>query len=225
MKRLAGLREITWTLVINLVVKEGLMASVKQITVWARGVIQDKEGRDIANGLAQAAKKEGKFTQAFDNYVDLPDRVNVPLRKYARISDEEIEERYEYENEKPEVVIVSDATIVKGINILRGMQKGGVLVVNTDRKPQDILKFIPNKDLLKSIVCVDAKGICGEMTVDFSGSEGGVDAVGIGAGLAAPILGALARGTNLVKLENLAAVVKNKEALYKGHEQAVVKTL
>jgi oxalate oxidoreductase subunit delta len=201
------------------------MASVKQITVWARGVIQDKEGRDIANGLAQAAQKEGKFTQAFDNYVDLPDRVNVPLRKYARISDEEIEERYEYENEKPEVVIVADATIVKGINILRGMQKGGVLVVNTDRTPQDILKFIPNKDLLKAVVCVDAKGICGDVTVDFSGSEGGVDAVGIGAGLAAPILGALVRGTNLVKLENLAAVVKNKEALYKGHEKAVVKTL
>jgi len=201
------------------------MASIKQITVWARGVIQDKEGRDIANGLAQAAQREGKFTQAFDNYVDLPDRVNVPLRKYARISDEEIEERYEYENEKPEVVIISDATIVKGINILRGMQKGGVLVVNTDRKPQDILKFIPNKDLLKAIVCVDAKGICGDVTVDFSGSEGGVDSVGLGAGLAAPILGAVVRGTNLVKLENLALVVKNKEALYKGHEQAVVMTL
>jgi hypothetical protein len=28
-----------------------------------------------------------------------------------------------------------------------------------------------------------------------------------------------------VKLENLAAVVKNKEALYKGHEQAVVRAL
>ena len=202
-----------------------MASKVKQITVWARGVVQDKEGRDIANGLANAAKKEGKFTQAFDNYVDLPDRVNVPLRKYARISDEEIEERYEYENEKPEIVIVADATLVKGINILRGMDKGGVLIVNTDRKPEDILKFIPNKDLLKAIVCVDAKGICGDVTVDFSGSEGGVDAVGLGAGMAAPILGALVRGTNLVKLENLAAVVKNKEALYKGHEQAVVKTL
>ncbi len=201
------------------------MAKVHQITVWARGVVQDKEGRDIANGLAQAAQKEGKFTQAFDNYVDLPDRVNVPLRKYARISDEEIEERYEYENEHPEVVIIADATLVKGMNILRGMGKGGILVVNTDRKPEDILKFIPNKELLSKIVCIDAKGICGEATVDFSGSEGGVDAVGLGAGLAAPILGAVVRGTGLVKLENLAAVVKNKEAMYKGHETAVVKSL
>lgn len=201
------------------------MAHVHEITVWTRGVVKDKEGRDVANALAKAADKEGRFTQAFDNYVDLPDRVNVPVRKYARISDEEIEMRYDYENEKPEVVVVVDATMVKGMNILRGMNKGGVLVVNTDRKPEDILKFIPNKDLLKSIACVDADGIAGTATVDFSGSEGGVDAVGLGAGIAAPLLGAVARATGLVKLENLAAVVENKEALYRGHEQTVVQTL
>ena len=201
------------------------MASIKQFTVWVRGVIQDKEGRDISNGIAAAAGFEGKFTQAFDNYVDLPDRVNVPLRKYARISDEEIEERYEYENEAPEVVIVADATIVKGINILRGMAKGGTLVVNTDRKPEDILKFIPNAELLSKIVCVDANGNCGSRTVDFSGSEGGIDSVGLGAGVAAPILGALVKATGAVKLESLAQVVKNKDAMYKGHDQATIKTL
>lgn len=202
-----------------------MASKVHQITVWARGVVQDKEGRDISNGIAAAAGRDGKYTQSFDNYVDLPDRVNVPLRKYARISDEEIEERYEYENANPEVVVVADATIVKGINILRGMEKGGTLVVATDRKPDDILKFIPNKSLLGKIVCVDAKAICGDRTVDFSGSEGGVDATSLGAGIAAPILGALARGSSLVKLESLAAIVKNKDALRKGHEQAVVKAL
>src|SRR3989337_2018245 len=102
-----------------------MASKVHQITVWARGVVQDKEGRDIANGLASAAGQDGQITQDLDNYVDLPDRVNVPVRKYARISDEEIEERYEYENEKPEIVIVADATIVKGITLLRGMGKGG----------------------------------------------------------------------------------------------------
>ena len=202
-----------------------MASKVHQITVWARGVVQDKEGRDIANGLANAAGKEGKFTQAFDNYVDLPDRINVPLRKYARISDEEIEERYEYENEHPEVVVVADATIVKGIDVLRGMEKGGTLVVATDRKPDDILKFVPNRDVLGAIVCVDAKGICGEQTIDFSGSEGGVDALGIGQGISAPLLGALAKSTGLVKLENLDVVVKNKDALRKGHDQAVVQTI
>ena len=201
------------------------MASIKQFTVWVRGVIQDKEGRDISNGIAAAGGYEGKFTQAFDNYVDLPDRVNVPLRKYARISDEEIEERYEYENEHPECVIVADATIVKGINVLRGMPKGGTLVVNTDKTPEEILKFIPNKELLKQIVCVDANKICGNRTVDFSGSEGGIDSVGLGDGVAAPILGAFVKATGAVKLESLSNVVKNKDAMYKGHDQAAIKAL
>ena len=201
------------------------MAHVHEITVWTRGVVKDKEGRDVANALASAAEREGKFVQAFDNYVDLPDRVNVPVRKYTRISDEEIEMRYDYENEKPEVVVVVDAAMVKGVNLLRGMEKGGVLVVNTDRRPEDILKFIPNRDLLKAIACVDADGIAGTATVDFSGSEGGVDAVGVGAGIAAPLLGAVAKATGLVKLENLTAVVKNAEALRRGYEQTAVQSL
>jgi oxalate oxidoreductase subunit delta len=201
------------------------VAKVHEITIWARGVVKDKEGRDVANGIAKAADREGKFTQAFDNYVDLPDRVNVPLRKYARISDEEIEMRYDYENEHPEVVILVDAAIVKGMNVLRGAVDGTILVVNTDRSPDDILKFVPEKSKLKAIACVDAKKICGTSTVDFSGSEGGVDAVGLGAGVAAPLLGAFARATNLVRIEDLAAVVKNKEALLSGHEATVVKTL
>ncbi len=201
------------------------MAHVHEITIWTRGVVKDKEGRDVANGIAKAADKEGKFTQAFDNYVDLPDRVNVPLRKYARISDQDIEMKYDYENEKPEVVVVVDATIVKGINVLRGVEGDGILVVNTKRSPDEILKFIPEKSQLKAIACVDADGISGTSTVDFSGTEGGVDAVGLGAGISAPLLGAVARATGLVKLESLAGVVQNKNALFKGHETTVIKTL
>lgn len=201
------------------------MAHVHEITVWTRGVVKDKEGRDVANGIAAAADREGKFTQAFDNYVDLPDRVNVPVRKYARISDDEIEMRYDYENERPEVVVVVDATLVKGMNVLRGLRKGGVLVVNTDRTPDEILRFLGDGSSLGAVACVDASGICGTSTVDFSGSEGGVDTVGLGAGLAAPLLGAFAKATGLVGIDSLAGVVRNGEALRKGHEAAVVKTL
>jgi oxalate oxidoreductase subunit delta len=61
--------------------------------------------------------------------------------------------------------------------------------------------------------------------VDFSGSEGGIDSVGIGAGVAAPILGALVKGTEVVKLESLSKVVQNSEAMLKGYDQAQVKTL
>ena len=200
------------------------MGKVTEITVWTRGVVMDKEARDVANAFAQAAKMEGKFVQAFDNYEDLPDRVLVTTRKYARISDDEIEMKYLYTNAHPDVVVVVEPTIVKGINILKGMPEGGLLLINTNRPIDYMLQFIPNLDILGCIATVDADGISGIRTVDFSGSEGGVDTAGLGQGISSAILGAVAK-TGLVKLEKLATIVKNKEALFKGHESAVVKTL
>jgi len=198
------------------------MAKVTEITVWTRGVVMDKEARDVANAFAQAAKMEGKFIQAFDNYEDLPDRVLVTTRKYVRISDAEIEMKYLYVNEHPDVVVIVEPTIVKGINILRGMPEGGLLVINTNRPIDYMLQFIPNADVLGAIAAVDADGISGIRTVDFSGSEGGVDTSGIGAGIASPILGAMAKVTGMVKKENLAKVVADVAAMEKGYQQVKV---
>jgi hypothetical protein len=201
---------------------------VYEITIWARGVTQDMEGRHLSLLLSKAADKDGKFTQAWDNYADLPDRVGVPLRKYTRISDEEIEMRYAYENSEPNMSIVMDDTLVKGIDVLRGMPKGGVLVVNTKRSPDEILKLIPNKELLKTIVCVDATGIVGGTgleSLDFMGSEGGVEAASVGAGISAPLVGAAAKATDRVKVENLVAVAGNKAGVKAGNKTAVVKSL
>jgi len=197
------------------------MAKVTEITVWTRGVVMDKEARDIANAFAQAAKMEGKFVQAFDNYEDLPDRVLVTTRKYIRISDEEIEMKYLYTNNHPAVVVIVEPTIVKGINVLRGMPEGGLLIINTNRPIDYMLKFIPNADLLGAMGTVDADGISGVRTVDFSGSEGGVDAAGLGAGIAAPILGAMARVTGMAKKENLAKVVSDVAAMNRGYNEVV----
>ena len=195
------------------------MAKVTEITVWTRGVVLDKEARDVANAFAQAAKMGGKFVQAFDNYEDLPDRVLVTTRKYARISDEEIEMKYLYTNSHPDVVVIVEPTIVKGINILKGMPDGGLLLINTNRPIDYMLKFIPNADILGAIATVDADGISGLRTVDFSGSEGGVDAAGLGAGIAAPILGAMARVTGMAKKENLAKIVSDVAALDRGYQE------
>jgi Pyruvate/2-oxoacid:ferredoxin oxidoreductase gamma subunit len=195
------------------------MAKVTEITVWTRGVVMDKEARDVANAFAQAAKMEGKFVQAFDNYEDLPDRVLVTTRKYARISDEEIEMKYLYTNAHPDVVVIVEPTIVKGINILKGMPEGGLLVINTNRPIDYMLKFIPNADILGAIATVDADGISGVRTVDFSGTEGGVDASGIGAGIAAPLLGAMAKVTGMAKKENIAKVITNVAAMERGFNE------
>jgi len=182
----------------------------------------DKEARDVANAFAQAAKMEGKFVQAFDNYEDLPDRVLVTTRKYARISDKEIEMKYLYVNEHPDVVVIVEPTIVKGINILRGMPEGGLLIINTNRPIEYMLKFIPNADILGAVATVDADGISGMRTVDFSGSEGGVDTAGIGAGIASPILGAMAKVTGMVKKDNLAKVVSDVAAMERGYQEVKI---
>jgi hypothetical protein len=199
-----------------------------EITIWCSGVTQDMEGRHLSLLLANSASKDGKHTQAWDNYADLPDRVGVPLRKYARICDEEIEMRYLYENATPHMSIVMNDVIIKGIDVLRGMQKGGVLVVNTKRPVDEILKLIPNKDLLSAIVTVDATGIAGGSgleSLDFMGSEGGVEATAVGAGLSAPLVGAAAKVCDKLKLESLVAVAANKAGVKEGNKQAVVKTL
>jgi 2-oxoacid:acceptor oxidoreductase gamma subunit (pyruvate/2-ketoisovalerate family) len=201
------------------------MGNVKEITIWVSGVVQDKEGRDVAMCISKAADREGKFTQAFDNYADLPDRVYVPLRKYARISDTEIEEKYQYENDHPEIVLVMEPTIIKGMNVLHGMRQGGTLVVNTSKTPEDILKLIPNKSLLKRIACVDATKINPQATIDFSGSEGGVDKAGFGFGIGAVMAGAAAKATGCVKLENLEKSVGNPEATRRGFAEVVLRDL
>jgi Pyruvate/2-oxoacid:ferredoxin oxidoreductase gamma subunit len=201
------------------------MAKVHEITVWTRGVTMDKEGRDVINLFAQAAQMDGKYVQAFDNYEDLPDRVLVTTRKYVRLSDEEIEHKYVYGNDHPEVVVVIEPTIVKGINILRGMKKGGTLIINTNRSIEDMLKFIPNADLLAAIATVDADGITGVRTIDFSGSEGGVDTSGIGKGIAAPMVGAMAKVTGMAKKENLAKIASDVSGMERGYNEVKIKKL
>jgi len=201
------------------------MAKVREITVWARGVTMDKEGRDVINIFAEAAQMEGKHVQAFDNYEDLPDRVLVTVRKYVRISDEEIEHKYLYGNDHPEVVVVIEPTIVKGINVLRGMSKGGTLIINTNRSIDDMLKFIPNADLLATVATVDADAITGVRTIDFSGSEGGVDTSGIGKGIAAPMVGAMAKVTGMAKKANLAKIVSDVSGMERGYNEVKIRKL
>ena len=196
---------------------------VIEITIWATGVLQDAEGRDTANCIAAAAAQEGKYVQAFDNYVDLPDRVNVPVRKYARISSEEIQEKYLYENEHPNIVVLVEPTLIKGFNVLRGMPEGGILILNTDRDPEELLKFVPNKELLRAIATVDAK-VAEKIVDDFMDIEG-ASAKTLGRGIGAVLAGAVAKVSGEYSLESLKKVVQNKEGAQKGYDSVKIKQL
>jgi len=198
-----------------------------EITVWCTGVIQDKEGRDVCLVLTEAAFNEGKFTQAFDNYVDLPDRINVQVRKYARISDSVIENVFEYENHRPNIIGVTEATIMKGINVCKGLQAGGFLVINTTKDPEELLKYVPEKERkrLKAVATVDALGIAPEQLIDYSGSEGAEDVSAIGGGLGAAMAGAIAAVSGIVKKESLLGAASNRTAAKRGYDEVKIKQL
>jgi len=208
--------------------------TLRQITVWARGVLQNKEARDVVVILTNAAwKSEGKYVQAFENYVDLPDRIYVPVRAYGRISDEPIESRYVYENEDPEIVVLTEETLVKSISLNYAGMTGycrlvegptpKTLVVNTKRSPKEIAKFIPKDQLenIKKIVTVDAFGMA-EAVVTLDGAEGVYDKSGIGVGISAALVGAIIKATEIVSYDAAAAQVANKEALKAGYDNCQI---
>jgi len=193
-----------------------------EISVWYHGITEGKISRDIVNSLAKAAEREGFYTQAFDNYGDLPDRVYVPCRSYARISDSPIAEPYLYENDHPAIVAVVEPTMLKGVPVLKGLRPGGVLVVNSDQEPQSLLRYMSDIDLsnLGAIATVRAGG--GALEGALSGIEGATDVSGMGGGAAGPMAGAIARISGIVELSSLEAVVIDPSGARRGFEEVKV---
>jgi hypothetical protein len=199
-----------------------------ELTVWTRGIIMDKEGRDIVSAVSAAGRLEGKFTQAMENYVDNPDRTNAPTRKYCRISDTQIENALTYENENPNIVVLVEQTMVKGWDYMRGMPPGGTLVINTHYTPEYMLRFVPKPERLSQLVCVDAAKLAdhkwlyyrlGELGLDRLSTEGAAErSKSIAPDIAAPLIAAVVKTTGIVKLETIEPMISNKAAFKAGLE-------
>src|SRR5262245_43677305 len=199
-----------------------------ELTVWTRGIIMDKEGRDIVGSIAASGRLEGKFTQAMENYVDNPDRTNAPTRKYCRVSDSEIENRLTYENEHPNIVVLVEQTMVKGWDYMRGMPPGGTLVINTHYPPDYVVRFVPGPERLARLVCVAAAKLAdhkwlyyrrGELGLDRLSTEGAAErSKAIAPDIAAPLIAAVVKTTGIVKLETIEPMIANKAAFRAGLE-------
>ena len=200
-----------------------------EITTWACGVLQDTNGRDVSKVLGAAAAKEGKDIWIIDNYADLPDRVNVPVRKYCKISDEKIKERFLFENHHPDIVVLMEDVYAKGFNILRGAPDGVTLVVNTNQDFDFILDMIPDsnpdKKKLKKIAVVDATSVAPEVDRDLMDIEGAEGSSEIGKGIGACMAAVTAKVTGIVKVEDVIDVVSNKDAAKKALDMVKVKEL
>ena len=102
--------------------------------------------------LADAAFKDGKYTQAFPQYG--VERRGAPVTAFTRIADSEddlIVRSFIYE---PDHVVVLDPTLLSTQNILEGLKKGGWIVINT---PEDPSSFDIPEDF--KVATVDAASI------------------------------------------------------------------
>ena len=207
-----------------------------ELTVWSRGIIMDKEARDVSSCIAAATRKAGYYTENVSDYIDDPDRTNCLVRRYARFGDQPILDRFIYENPHPDWVVLIEETIIKAVNFLRGTRDGeGVLVVNSARDPEYLLKFLPAqmRAKLAKLVVVDGVSLAeqhgdspwmfvrnlSELAFDRMSTEGAVERLAIGLGVAAPVIGALVAATGTLPVDDVAAVVADRDAMYRGAER------
>jgi len=207
-----------------------------ELTVWSRGIIMDKEARDVSSCIAAAARNAGYHTENVSDYIDDPDRTNCLVRRYARFGDQPILDRFIYENPHPDWVVLIEETIVKAVNFFRGTRDGaGTLVINSAREPEYLLKFLPEtmRAKLARLVVVDGVGLAeqrgdsawmfvrnlSELAFDRMSTEGAVERLAIGMGVAAPVIGALVATTGTLGIDEVAEVVADRDAMYRGAER------
>ncbi len=84
--------------------------------------------------VAIAAIGKGNFAQAFPSFG--PERRGAPVVAFCRVDDKKINIRAKVYS--PDVVIVLDPGLLTLLDPTEGMKEGGILILNTKKKPQDI---------------------------------------------------------------------------------------
>jgi pyruvate ferredoxin oxidoreductase gamma subunit len=110
--------------------------------------------KTVALLLADAALATGKYIQAFPEYG--PERMGAPVQSFNRLADREITIHSSVEN--PDVVVVLDQSLMNSIDTTEGLSEGGVIIVNTVKKPSEIRTLCKIRKGIK-IFTVDASKI------------------------------------------------------------------
>ncbi len=135
-----------------------------------------------AQALASAAYAEGGYATAFPFFG--AERRGAPVLAFTRIDEKRIYRKTQvYE---PNHVVVLDEGLLETVNVVEGLQKGGIVVINTSKKPEEIDVGIDVK-----IATVDATSVALEVLKQPATNSS--------------ILGALAKATGLVSIESIEA--------------------
>jgi pyruvate ferredoxin oxidoreductase gamma subunit len=171
------------------------MKDVYEVRMHARAGQGAKTGSQL---LAEAAFKEGKWIQAFPEYGS--ERRGAPTVSYTRISNSIL--RTHEPILYPDAVLVFDDGITKSVPVASGLSDNGILIINTTASKEEMKKLIGFNG---KIFTVDATGIALNTI--------GIDASNV------PMIGALTRVSNIVKIESLEEVIKEHFLLRLGEEK------
>lgn len=84
--------------------------------------------------LADALSKEGNYVQAYPEFG--VERRGAPVYAFIRIDDRPIYDKSRiYE---PDHVVVVEPTLVEAIDVTEGLKEGGWILVNSDKKPEEL---------------------------------------------------------------------------------------
>ncbi len=84
--------------------------------------------------LADVAFSSGMYVQGFPEYG--PERMGAPITAYNRIGNEPI--RVHSNIYEPNFVVVVDETLIKAIEVEKGLKEGGAIIVNSERSPEQL---------------------------------------------------------------------------------------
>ncbi|MEO0080431.1 MAG: 2-oxoacid:acceptor oxidoreductase family protein [candidate division WOR-3 bacterium] len=164
------------------------MSEVLEIRWHGRG---GQGAKTAALLFGEAALDTGQFIQAFPEYG--PERTGAPVAAYNRLSKKPIRIHSGIKN--PDIVVVLDPSLIEPMAATEGIKPGGVLLVNTTEKPDELRRRFNIRPDIK-VWTVDASRIALET---------------IGKDLPnTPMLGALVKVTGILDYEATMKAIEHK---------------
>jgi pyruvate ferredoxin oxidoreductase gamma subunit len=104
---------------------------LKEIRLHGRG------GQGVVTAaelVAQAAFADGRYAQAFPAFGS--ERMGAPVQSFVRISDKPIRARNQIHY--PDYLIIQDPTLIGTADVTKGLKPGGLMIVDTEKEPEDL---------------------------------------------------------------------------------------
>ena len=133
---------------------------IKRVEVNYRGIFQKNLGKKIGSDIVMIASRMGQKAFSNGRYSDSPERNGIPCKYFAFVSPDLAEEELEaecgakLEIDEANISVVLDDTMCKGVEpwgwhgirpINERVVKDGCLLVVSNKKPEELLKFIGKK--------------------------------------------------------------------------------